>query len=81
MVVLRSLLAFIDDTLLDQSELMFRTSQEVIAEGGVEGLTKYLAKMGQSDAKVLTPEQIRKRQEEGKSLLTGDDLPGTGDEL
>jgi hypothetical protein len=53
----------------------------VIAEGGVEGLTKYLAKMGQSDAKVLTPAQIRKRQEEGKSLLTGDDLPGTGDEL
>jgi hypothetical protein len=45
----------------------------VIAESGVEGLTKYLASMGQSNAKVLTPEEIKKRQAEGKSIL-GDEL-------
>jgi formylglycine-generating enzyme required for sulfatase activity len=47
--------------------------QQVIAEGGVEGLTSYLASMGQNNAKVLTPEEIKKRQDEGKSIL-GDDL-------
>lgn len=44
----------------------------MVAEGGIAGLTEYLAKMGQSNAKVLTPEQIKKRQEEGKSII-GDD--------
>ena len=46
---------------------------QVVAEGGVEALTAYLANMGQSNAKVLTPAEIKKRQEEGKSIL-GDEL-------
>jgi len=45
----------------------------VVAEGGVEGLTKYLASMGQDSAKVLTPAQIKQRQAEGKPLLADDD--------
>jgi|MDSY01.1.fsa_nt_gb sulfatase modifying factor 1 len=48
--------------------------QQVIAEGGVEGLTAYLATQGQSNAKVLTPDEIRKRQANGESILTGEEL-------
>ena len=47
--------------------------QQVIAEGGVEGLTRYLSEQGQSNAKVLTPEEIKKRQDAGASIL-GDEL-------
>jgi len=47
--------------------------QQVVAEEGVEGLTKYLASMGQNNAKVLTPAEIKKRQAEGKSILGGDE--------
>uniref|UniRef100_A0A7S2ME14 Sulfatase-modifying factor enzyme-like domain-containing protein n=1 Tax=Octactis speculum TaxID=3111310 RepID=A0A7S2ME14_9STRA len=43
--------------------------QKVIAERGVEGLTQYLAEQGQSNAKVLTPAQLKKRQEEGGSIM------------
>ena len=46
--------------------------QQVIAEKGVEGLTEYLAQMGQQNAKVLTPAELKKRQEEGGSIM--DDL-------
>jgi hypothetical protein len=45
-----------------------------VAEEGVEGLTKYLASMGQNNAKVLTPAEIKKRQAEGKSILGDDEL-------
>ena len=48
--------------------------QQVVAESGVEGLTKYLASMGQTGAKVLTPEEIKRRQAEGKSILSDDEL-------
>jgi len=48
--------------------------QQVIAEKGVEGLTEYLASMGQNNAKVLTPEEIKKRQADGKSILGDDEL-------
>jgi len=47
--------------------------QKVIAEEGVEGLTAYLAKMGQNNAQVLTPKQLKERQENGESLL-GEEL-------
>lgn len=38
----------------------------------MEALTKYLASVGQDKAKILTPEEIKKRQAEGKSIV-GDD--------
>lgn len=43
--------------------------QQVIAEGGVEALTRYLADMGQTNAKVLTPEELRKRQQAGARIV------------
>ena len=47
---------------------------QVVAEDGVEGLTKYLASMGQSNAKVLTPEEIKRRQAAGESVLGDHEL-------
>ena len=48
--------------------------EQVVAEGGVEGLTAYLASMGQSGAKVLTPDEIKRRQAAGESVLGNAEL-------
>lgn len=46
--------------------------QQVVAEKGIEGLTQYLAQMGQSNAKVLTPKEIKERYQDGLPVTEGD---------